>query len=356
MNHDNEAQSLATSIIYLISNKVKSIDLVFVDCFCIDRLSYFLSIMKISLCLFALPQALAFTVPDHIHGVSRRMAPKAAATVMDATKTSTDNNNNSEEAPSSSSSSQRRLLLASIPAITAAMMTSTQFAAPSFALTTSADGNLPDLPNEAVRSYLQYRVALQIAADYYIFDMQGMLADIDQWGEIGQLFRVNNNKGQGSPSRIERDYVNPMRVLLLSMPPDVSDDMRDAQFRFEKAMSRISKATSGYRRDLPVEVPASTVTLAKAGWEEGRVALNEFFVLLNGATGLDELKAIPAAGPKQRDEYGRSYRKYNELVKKTKLCQNRGGPALSQAWGGLMVSGYMQDSCGIPDLDLYFYQ
>jgi hypothetical protein len=44
------------------------------------------------------------------------------------------------------------------------------------------------------------------------------------------------------------------------------------------------------------------------------------------------------------------------LMKKTKLCQNRGGPALSQAWGQLMISGYMQDSCGIPDLEEYFYQ
>jgi hypothetical protein len=288
-------------------------------------------------------------MPDHVS----RMAPTAA------TIANMNNGDHSEEAATStaaSSSSQRRLFLSSIPAIAA--MTTAQFAAPSIAsaVTGSGDGNLPDLPSEAVRSYLQYRIPLQIAADYYIFDMQTMIGDIEQWGEVGQLFRVNSNKGQGSPSKIERDYVNPMRVLLLSMPPDVSDDMRDAQFRFEKAMATISKATSGYRRDLPVEIPASAVEIAKAGWEDGRVALNEFFVLLNGVTGLSELRNIPAAGPKQRDEYGRSYRRYNELVKKTKLCQNRGGPALSQAWGGLMVSGYMQDSCGIPDLDLYFYQ
>jgi hypothetical protein len=229
---------------------------------------------------------------------------------------------------------------------------------PAFATTTTgaADGNLPDLPYEAVRSYLQYRVALQIAADYYVFDLQNLLSDADTWGDVSQLFRVNNNKGQGQPSRMERDFVNPMRILLLSMPPDESDDMRDAQFKFERAMSQISKATSGYRKDLPVEIPKSAVVAAEQGWEDGRVALNEFFALLNTATGLKEMKAIPAAGPNQRDDYGRSKKRYNELVKKTKLCQNRGGPALSQAWGGLMVSGYLQDSCGIPDLDSYFYQ
>ena len=124
-----------------------------------------------------------------------------------------------------------------------------------------------------------------------------------------------------------------MRVLLLSFPPDISEDMRDAQFRFEKAANKISKATAGYRRDLPVEVAPSQITSAKEGWDEGRVALNEFFVLLNTAVGLDELTPIPPAGPNQNKAYGRSPRRYNDLQKKIKLCQYRGGPALSQAWG-----------------------
>lgn len=112
----------------------------------------------------------------------------------------------------------------------------------------------------------------------------------------------------------------------------------------------------GVRRDLPVEIDRSVVTGAEKGWDDGRLALNEFFAILNGAVGFEELKGIPPAGPNQFKEYGRSPRKFNELMKKTKLCQNRGGPALSQAWGQLMVSGYMQDSCGIPDLEDYFYQ
>ena len=126
-----------------------------------------------------------------------------------------------------------------------------------------------------------------------------------------------------------------MRILLLSFPPDISEDMRDAQFRFEKGANAISKATAGYRRDLPVEIDPKDVARANAGWNEGRIALNEFFVLLNTAVGLDELTPIPAPGPNQNKEYGRSARRYNELQKKIKLCQNRGGPALSQAWGKL---------------------
>jgi len=212
------------------------------------------------------------------------------------------------------------------------------------------------LPNQAVKSYLQYRIQLQIAADYYVFALQDMIGDIDKWGEVGELFRVNNNNGQGQPSKIERDFVNPMRILLLSFPPDISEDMRDVQFRFEKAANKISKATAGYRRDLPVEVDPKAVINAKTGWNEGRIALNEFFVLLNTAVGLEELTIIPAPGPNQNKEYGRSARRYNDLQKKIKLCQNRGGPALAQVWGGLMVTGYLQDSCGIPDMNEYFIQ
>jgi hypothetical protein len=222
--------------------------------------------------------------------------------------------------------------------------------------TKSSDGNLPDLPPEAVRSYLQYRIPLQIAADYYVFELQGRLADVDSWGEINQLFQVNNNKGQGQPSKIERDYTNPMRILGLSMPPDEADEMRDTQFKFERAMQTISKSVQGVRRDLPVEIDPAAARNALKGWDDGRLALNDFFAQLNGVTGFDEMKPIPPAGPDQTKEYGRSARRYNELMKKTKLCQNRGGPALSQAWGQLMISGYMQDSCGIPDLEEYFYQ
>jgi hypothetical protein len=194
---------------------------------------------------------------------------------------------------------------------------------PAVAATGPTDGNLPDLPRDAVRSYLQYRIPLQIAADAYIFSYQEMISDIEQWGEVSQLFRVNNNKGQGQPSKIERDYNNPMKVLLLSFPPDVSDEMREAQFRFEKAMNNVSKATAGYKKDLPVEIDPKSIVAAKQGWEDGRLALNDFFALVNKEVGLSELKTIPLAGPNQFKEYGRSARRFNELQKKTKLCQNR---------------------------------
>eukprot|EP00549_Striatella_unipunctata_P009622 CAMPEP_0118678198 /NCGR_PEP_ID=MMETSP0800-20121206/3075_1 /TAXON_ID=210618 ORGANISM="Striatella unipunctata, Strain CCMP2910" /NCGR_SAMPLE_ID=MMETSP0800 /ASSEMBLY_ACC=CAM_ASM_000638 /LENGTH=256 /DNA_ID=CAMNT_0006574007 /DNA_START=127 /DNA_END=897 /DNA_ORIENTATION=+ len=252
----------------------------------------------------------------------------------------------------------RRSLLTSIIGATVATAVATTITTTTAPLPVQAvtESKMDDLPPDAVRSYFQYRVPLQISADFYVFELQGQVKDIDEWGNIGTLFQTKNQRGQGNPSRIERDFVNPMRILGLSMPPDVADDMRDAQFAFEKAMSTIGKATSGIRRDLPVEIDKSSIVLAQKGWEDGRVALNRFFDILNDTTGLGELKSIPPEGPNQEGEYKRSSRRYSTLMKKTKLCQNRGGPALSQAWGQLMVSGYMQDSCGIPDMDDYFFQ
>jgi len=231
-------------------------------------------------------------------------------------------------------------------------------AAPAREVTDASSGLLPDLPPEAVRSYLQYRFPLQLAADYYVFDLQTMVADTDEFGAVSELVASKGARGgQGGASRIEREYVNPMRIVGLSMPPEYADEIRDSQFAFERAMAKLTKATSGIRRDLPVEVDSSAVPKAKEAWEDGRLALNSFFVTLNGATGLEgELMQIPAPGPNQLKEYGRSIRRYNEFMKKTKLCQNRGGPTLSAAWGQLMVSGYLQDSCGVEPLGGYFFQ
>ena len=44
-------------------------------------------------------------------------------------------------------------------------------------VTDVTSGGLPDLPPDAQRSYLQYRFPLQLAADFYIFDLQTMVGD-----------------------------------------------------------------------------------------------------------------------------------------------------------------------------------
>ena len=223
-------------------------------------------------------------------------------------------------------------------------------------VTGPTDGNLDDLPPNAAQAYLQYRIPLQISADFYLFDLKDMTDDPNEWGAVGELFQANGARGGGNPNRIEREFSNVMRIIGLSMLPDIADEMRDSQFKFERAMAKVSKATGGVRRDLPVELDKNAIKDAQKGWDDGREALNEFLTTLNVATGLSEMKTIPPRGPNQIKDYGRNIRRYNDLKKKTKLCQNRGGAVLAQVWGGLMVSGYLQDSCGIPDLDEYFYQ
>jgi len=314
-----------------------------------------------------LPTAIALLVSLPT-GALAFLQPKISSTTLthSALAQSLQNNVDDNDLPSSSSSGSysRRDIVRNAPSLLAlvggASLSLPQIAtADEIKITGVNDGNLPDLPFEASRSYLQYRFALQVAADYYVFDLQKKVGDIDEWGDINQLFQVNNNKGQGQPSKIERDFTNPMRIVGLSMLPDEADAMRTAQFKFERSMAKITKAVKGVRRDLPVEVDKNLPVVATNGWDEGREALNEFFAVMNEVTGLNEMKLIPPAGPDQVKKYGRSPRRYNELTKKTKLCQNRGGPALSQAWGQLMVSGYMQsnmDSCGIPDPIEYFFQ
>ena len=142
---------------------------------------------------------------------------------------------------------------------------------PSYAATGPSDGNLPDLPGEAVRSYLQYRAPLQTSADFYLFDILDTLDDPSNWGSIGELF-------QSKPTRIEREFTNVMRVVGLSMPPDEAEEMRAAQYEFEKAMANLSKITLGIRRDLPVELDPQIVSKAKAAWDDGRVGLNKLYV------------------------------------------------------------------------------
>mmetsp|Transcript_43544 Transcript_43544/g.63895 ORF Transcript_43544/g.63895 Transcript_43544/m.63895 type:complete len:309 (-) Transcript_43544:455-1381(-) len=197
---------------------------------------------------------------------------------------------------------------------------------PAFAagtVTTITDGNLSDLPPDAARSYLQYRAALQISADFYMFELQRKILDIDDWGEVNQLFTQSGARGgQGQPNRIERDFTNPMRILGLSMPPDESEEMRAAQYQFERAMGGMSKATAGVRRDLPVELDPNAVKKAEQGWEEGRVALNKFFAIVNETTGLpNELKPIPP-GPYSSEQikaYGRSPKKVFRTYEKDQV-------------------------------------
>ena len=51
----------------------------------------------------------------------------------------------------------------------------------------AAGSALDDLPPEAQRSYKQYRIPLQIAADYYLWELRDKISVIDDWGEVNEV-------------------------------------------------------------------------------------------------------------------------------------------------------------------------
>lgn len=87
----------------------------------------------------------------------------------------------------SSNGLSRRSLLSNVPMIAAVALSTTISGFPQVSNAISdgkkfngaEDGNLPDLPKEAARSYLQYRFTLQLACDYYLFELQPKLGNID---------------------------------------------------------------------------------------------------------------------------------------------------------------------------------
>ena len=105
---------------------------------------------------------------------------------------STSLNLSSESATEGNDDVSRRQLFqrAAASAAAAASLASTRPSVASAAMTGAAD--LPDLPTEAVRSYLQYRVPLQISADYYLWELRDKISRIDDWGEVNEVSARTN--------------------------------------------------------------------------------------------------------------------------------------------------------------------
>ena len=79
-------------------------------------------------------------------------------------------------------STRRSWLQSSASVLLGSVIASASSPQVAFAKTATDASSLdPDLPNDAIKSYLQYRYSLQLAADYYMFDLQDMVADT---GEI----------------------------------------------------------------------------------------------------------------------------------------------------------------------------
>ncbi|GMI40869.1 hypothetical protein TrCOL_g4336 [Triparma columacea] len=202
---------------------------------------------------------------------------------------------------------------------------------------------------------MQYRSILQFSTDFFVFDILPGTQDTNLWPKIAPYFSAQSGRaGQGSPSKIERDFTNPMRILRLAVPPDDKDfdGLQLGEDKFSRGMAKVGKLVSAAGGDIPVEITKADVKAVEDGMEEARLGLNMFVSTLNKALEVEELKLVPGKG----QTYPRSKSRYVTYVKGLKQCQNRGGTTLANTWGALMVSGTMQESCQIPEANAYFYQ
>ena len=142
--------------------------------------------------------------------------------------------------------------------------------------------------------------------------------------------------------------------IRLAIPPD--DDafagLQKGEDQFSKAMARMTSTVANKGGSIPVEITKDDVKFVRTCYEDARKGLNLYISTLNKGLEVNELKLLPSDAA----DYPRSKFRYTDFLKKAKQCQNRGGQTLANTWGGLMVSGYMQPSCAIPDPDQYFFQ
>ena len=213
-----------------------------------------------------------------------------------------------------------------------------------------AEVALDELPPGAATAYRQYWPAMQLAADFYAFELRGFIADPQKWDLVGAIMESKSTGSAQSPSRLEREFVSPMRILALAFPPDLGGEpMQKSLDRFQQTMFKLSK----YRASpAGTETPSTAAPLAL--WEQGREELNEFLGTMNSATESTRMVQIP---PKA-EGYPRSKTLYTQLMKDSALCRNRGGQALAGIWGQLMVYGTAPgvQPCGSVNLETYFAQ
>ena len=139
--------------------------------------------------------------------------------------------------------------------------------------------------SEGTQNYDQYKYVLQLSADYYIFDLLPLVKDVNEWESVAQLFNSRQGRSGGQPSKIERDFINPMRILGSAFDPETNDALNDAKTNFEIASSKIIKITKGSARDLPIEQPKGAEKDLLKAWDEGRIAINKLFAVLNKEIG-----------------------------------------------------------------------
>ena len=243
---------------------------------------------------------------------------------------------------SASSALSRRALLGGAAALALAPSSALAYSLETTdASTKSSSGAVfsDDLPPKAKQAYLQYLPQLQLDADFFLFELYPMLAEPGRWDRITELTTSTDIGSAASVSRLDREFITPMRILSLSFPPDLGgEEMTDAIDVFQKAMFSMSRQARKGATTGNVAGPSSKeVAEIYTSWETGRTAMNSFFKAVNEGSGVARLVALPAKGDLKA--YPRSKTLYTQLLKDAALCRNRGGEQLAGLWGQLMVYG-----------------
>jgi hypothetical protein len=199
---------------------------------------------------------------------------------------------------------------------------------------------LEELPPKAKAAYLQYLPQFQLDADYFVFDLLPLLKTPGQWSLIYSLTASTSIGSAASVSKLDQDFIIPMKSIALTFPPDVgTEDMQDAIQDFQGAIFKLAKGARKGTTEGNVAPPsAQEMKEVEGSWEAARVALNKFFNIVNEATSSKRLVQIPPASAAGAG-YPRSKQLYTNLKKDAALCRQRGGQTLAGLWGQLMVYG-----------------
>ena len=215
---------------------------------------------------------------------------------------------------------------------------------------------LEDLPRKTQEAYNQYWPAMQLAGDFYVFELRELVGYPGRWDQIGALTESTNIGSAASVSRLDREFLTPMRILSLAFPPDAGgEEMQDALNLFQTAMFKMSRqARIGQTTGNLADPDKKDIKAMEDTWNAGASALNKFYIAMNTATSTNRLVTIPVNGV----NYPRSKKLYTQLQKDSALCRNRGGEALAGIWGNLMVYGTVPgvNPCGNVNLQTYFMQ
>jgi hypothetical protein len=201
---------------------------------------------------------------------------------------------------------------------------------------------LEDLPVKAKQAYLKFLPQFQLDGDYFTFELAPLLSQPGRWDLIFKLTEAQTAGAATTVSRLDREFITPMRQVALAFPPDMyGEEMQDSIDNFQKAMFRFSTLARRNAQTGNTAGPSQKeIKEVEEAFNACRVSLNAFFAAVNSGVGAARLTPIPTVGEAIKGEnYPRSKVLYTQLLKDAALCRNRGGEVLAGLWGQLMVYG-----------------